>query len=96
MREIEPLFDWCYTRKSQLGVDYEYVTVYSEWKETHPDEALPDYFVTTKDITKDEHVAVQAAVQRWIDASISKTVNLPYEATKDDVSNVFIKLYKSG
>jgi ribonucleoside-diphosphate reductase alpha chain len=93
---IEPFFDWCYTRKSQLGVDYEYVKVYSEWKEAHPDSPLPDYFVTAKDITTDEHVAVQSAVQCWVDASISKTVNLPYEATKDDVSNVFIKLYKSG
>jgi ribonucleoside-diphosphate reductase alpha chain len=93
---IEPFFDWCYTRKSQLGVDNEYVKVYAEWKEAHPNEPIPDYFVTTKDITVDEHVAVQSAVQRWVDASISKTVNLPYEATKDDVSSVFIKLYQSG
>jgi len=103
---IEPFFDFRYTRKSQLGVDYEYVKVYAEWKEAHPtgvsknaddnDEALPDYFVTTKDITVEEHVAVQSAVQRWVDASISKTVNLPSEATKDDVSNVFKKLYQSG
>ena len=103
---IEPFFDFRYTRKSQLGVLEEYVKVYAEWKEAHPnrrfitadnhDEPLPDYFVTAKDITTDEHVAVQAAVQRWVDASISKTVNLPYEATKDDVSDVFLKLYKSG
>ena len=70
--------------------------VYAEWKEAHPNEPLPDYFVTAKDITTDEHVAVQAAVQRWVDASISKTVNLPSEATTDDVSNVFNKLYQSG
>jgi len=101
---IEPFFDFRYTRKSQLGVDYEYVKVYAEWKEAHPPtpnpskegNELPDYFVTTKDITVDEHVAVQSAVQRWVDASISKTVNLPSEATKDDVSNVFLKLYASG
>jgi ribonucleoside-diphosphate reductase alpha chain len=93
---IEPFFDWCYTRLSQLGVDYEYVKVYTEWKEAHPDSPLPDYFVKTLDITVDEHVAVQAAVQRWVDASISKTVNLPSSATKDDVSNVFKKLYESG
>jgi ribonucleoside-diphosphate reductase alpha chain len=93
---IEPFFDWCYTRKSQFGVDEELTKVYAEWKEAHPDSPLPDYFVTTKDITTEEHVAVQSAVQRWIDASISKTVNLPSEATKDDVSNVFNKLYESG
>ena len=93
---IEPFFDWCYTRKSQLGVDKEYVKVYAEWKEAHAEKALPDYFVKTSDITVDEHVAVQSAVQRWVDASISKTVNLPSNATKDDVSNVFKKLYFSG
>ena len=103
---IEPFFDFRYTRKSQLGVDYEYVKIYAEWKEAHPtgvsknaddnDSPLPDYFVTAKDITTDEHVAVQAAVQRWVDASISKTVNLKKEATRDDVSNVFKKLYESG
>ena len=70
--------------------------VYADWKEANPDEELPDYFVTTKDITVDEHVAVQSAVQRWVDAAISKTVNLPKESTKDDVSNVFFKLYQSG
>ena len=109
---IEPFFDFRYTRNSQLGVDEEYVKVYAEWKENHPPtpnpsthpcpskggegNELPDYFVTTKDITTDEHVAVQSAVQRWVDASISKTVNLPSNATKDDVSNVFKKLYESG
>jgi ribonucleoside-diphosphate reductase alpha chain len=93
---IEPFFDFRYTRKSQLGVDYELMKVYAEWKESHPNEHLPYYFVTTKDITTDEHVAVQSAVQRWVDASISKTVNLPNNATKDDVSTVFKKLYQSG
>ena len=93
---IEPFFDLSYTRKSQLGVDYEYVKVYAEWKEAHPNEPIPDYFVKASDITTDEHVAVQAAVQRWVDASISKTVNLPSSATKNDVSNVFRKLYESG
>ncbi len=93
---IEPFFDWQYSRKSQIGVDEEYVKVYADWKEAHPDSPLPDYFVTTKDITVDEHVAVQSTIQRWVDASISKTVNLPNEATKSDVSNVFLKLYQSG
>ena len=94
---IEPFFDFRYTRKSQLGVDEEYVKVYAEWKEAHPSAAtLPDYFVKASDITVDEHVAVQSAVQRWVDASISKTVNLPSNATQDDVSLVFKKLYESG
>ena len=92
---IEPFFDWRYVRKSQIGADEEYVKVYADWKEKKNEE-LPDYFVKTSDITVDEHVGVQATVQRWVDASISKTVNLPSNATKDDVGNVFKKLYESG
>ena len=93
---IEPFFDFCYTHNTQFGVDEEYVEVYSKFKSAHPNSQLPDYFVTARDITAEEHVAVQAAIQHWVDASISKTVNLPYEATKNDVSLVFNKLYESG
>ena len=52
-----------------------------------PDSALPDYFVSSEHIMPREHVDVQAAAQRWIDSSISKTANVPtgfaYEAFKD-------------
>ncbi len=54
---------------------------------THPAEQLPDYFTTADDITPIEHVDIQAASQKWIDSSISKTANVPtdfkYEAFKD-------------
>ena len=48
---------------------------------------LPDYFLTTDDITPEQHIDMQAAAQQWIDSSISKTINVPtdieYEAFKD-------------
>jgi ribonucleoside-diphosphate reductase alpha chain len=48
---------------------------------------LPDYFVTTDDISPQQHVDMQAAAQQWVDSSISKTINVPsdieYEAYKD-------------
>jgi ribonucleoside-diphosphate reductase alpha chain len=54
---------------------------------TNPAEQLPDYFTTADDITPTEHVDIQAASQKWIDSSISKTANVPtdfkYEAFKD-------------
>ncbi len=54
---------------------------------TNPAEQLPDYFTTADDITPIEHVDIQAAAQKWIDSSISKTANVPtdfkYEAFKD-------------
>jgi ribonucleoside-diphosphate reductase alpha chain len=54
---------------------------------TEPKDALPDYFVSAESVTPQQHVDVQAAAQKWIDSSISKTVNvptgIPYEAFKD-------------
>lgn len=54
---------------------------------TVPGEQLPDYFVTADDITPTQHVDIQAAAQKWVDSSISKTANVPtdypFEAFKD-------------
>ena len=63
---------------------------------TKPDEQLPDYFVTSESITPAEHVDIQAAAQRWVDSSISKTANVPtdfkYEAFKD----IYLYAYEQG
>jgi ribonucleoside-diphosphate reductase alpha chain len=72
---IEPFFSWMYYRKSRLGLHEEQVPLVKEWFEQHPGETkLPDYFVTAMDLTPEEHVRVQAAIQRWVDSSISKCV----------------------
>lgn len=72
---IEPFFSWVYYRKSRLGLHEEQVPLVKEWFEAHPDETdLPDYFVTAMDLTPEEHVKVQGAIQRWVDSSISKCV----------------------
>ncbi|CAK0756498.1 Vitamin B12-dependent ribonucleotide reductase [Gammaproteobacteria bacterium] len=57
---------------------------------------LPDYFVTAEDITPHEHVEVQAAAQRWIDSSISKTVNVPSDFPFEDFKDVYLHAYRKG
>lgn len=57
---------------------------------------LPDYFVTTADLTVQDHIAIQAATQKWIDASVSKTINLPEETTYGDFIQVYTLAYHSG
>ena len=57
---------------------------------------LPEFFVTSSDITVDERVDMQAVWQSHIDASISSTVNLPKEATVDDVRNIYTKAWQNG
>lgn len=94
---IEPFFSWVYYRKSRLGLHEEKMPIAQEWLEQHPDETkLPDYFVTAMELAPEEHVRVQAAFQRWIDSSISKTANIPNEWTVEQVADLYMYMYDTG
>lgn len=60
------------------------------------DNALPDYFVSAADITPKQHVDVQAAAQKWIDSSISKTANVPTEFAFEDFQNIYHYAWQKG
>lgn len=101
---IEPIFANSYTRmtKSLHGEDHEYkvyTPIVSEYMKEHgitSEEELPDYFVTSATISVENRVDMQAVWQSHIDASISSTVNLPNEATVEDVRNIYMRAWKSG
>jgi ribonucleoside-diphosphate reductase alpha chain len=94
---IEPFFSWVYYRKSRLGLHEEQVPLVREWRAAHPDQGdLPDYFVTAMDLSPTEHVRVQAAIQRWVDSSISKTANLPNEYTVEQTRELYEYMYELG
>jgi ribonucleoside-diphosphate reductase alpha chain len=93
---IEPFYFWSYYRKSRLGKHEERVKVLEEWQQANQGETMPDYFVTAMDLTPEEHVKVQAAIQRWVDSSISKTCNLPNSYTIEQTKEVYELLYSSG
>ncbi|MDX1433003.1 MAG: adenosylcobalamin-dependent ribonucleoside-diphosphate reductase [Gammaproteobacteria bacterium] len=57
---------------------------------------LPEYFVTAEDITPCEHVDVQAAAQRWVDSSISKTANVPTNYRYEDFKDIYMYAYSKG
>ena len=57
---------------------------------------LPDYFVAADDITPTEHVDIQAAAQRWIDSSISKTANVPTDYPYEDFKDIYLYAYEQG
>lgn len=94
---IEPFFSWVYYRKSRLGLHEERAPIAQQWFDENPGETtLPDYFVTAMDLTPEEHVRVQAAIQRWVDSSISKTSNVPNEYTVDQTRELYELMYELG
>ncbi|MFK8079260.1 MAG: LAGLIDADG family homing endonuclease [Granulosicoccus sp.] len=60
------------------------------------DEQLPDYFMAADDISPKDHVAVQAAAQRWIDSSISKTANVPTDFAFEEFKDIYMYAYDQG
>jgi ribonucleoside-diphosphate reductase alpha chain len=63
---------------------------------TTPTDKLPDYFTTADDITPREHVDIQAAAQKWIDSSISKTANVPTDYPYEDFKDIYLYAHEQG
>jgi len=59
-------------------------------------EQLPDYFIAADDIHPKQHVDVQAAAQKWVDSSISKTANVPTDYPYDDFKDIYMYAYEKG
>jgi ribonucleoside-diphosphate reductase alpha chain len=60
------------------------------------DEKLPDYFVSADDISPKSHVDIQAASQKWVDSSISKTANVPTDYAYADFKDIYLYAHKQG
>ncbi|MBT8081450.1 MAG: adenosylcobalamin-dependent ribonucleoside-diphosphate reductase [Gammaproteobacteria bacterium] len=60
------------------------------------DSTLPDYFITADEVTPNQHVDIQAAAQKWIDSSISKTANVPTEYAYDSFKDIYLYAYEQG
>lgn len=98
----EPIFATSYTRKTESLVNEEkYYKVYTPIikkliDEGFSEETLPEYVVTSEQIPYRERIKVQATLQKFIDASISSTINLPESATIDDVEAIYRLAWEEG
>ncbi len=93
----EPYYAWSYYRNSRLGMFEERATIVEKYQTLHDgNPVLPDYFVTSMELFPEEHVRVQAALQTWIDSSISKTCNAPNSYTVDDTKHLYDLAYDLG
>lgn len=93
---IEPYFAFKYFRQSRLGYDEQFVPIAQNWLEQHPGEPLPDYYVTAMDLSAENHIRVQAAIQKWVDSSISKTANCPADFTVQDTAELYELAFELG
>jgi len=93
---IEPYFAFEYFRQSRLGFDKQYVPIAKQWKDNNPDKDLPDYFVTAMNLSAEDHIRVQAAIQKWVDSSISKTANCPADFTVEETKKLYELAFDLG
>jgi len=63
---------------------------------TNDAERLPDYFIASDDINPKEHVEVQAAAQKWVDSSISKTANVPTDFAYEKFKDIYLYAHEQG
>lgn len=101
---IEPIFANYYERKTESlhgkDVYYKvYTPIVEKYMKEHgltDDSQLPEYFVTSKDIGYMNRIKMQSAWQKYIDASISSTINLPESTTPEEVMDIYIAAWKHG
>ena len=98
---IEPVFDFEYRRRllSPDGSErQETIRDYAArlFRDTHGDAPLPEAFVTAHDLSPQQHLLMQAALQRHVDASISKTVNCPESIAFEDFETLYLDAYRLG
>ena len=99
---LEPVFSFCYrrkvlmpdgTRREEQVSDHAYRLFRRIFGEEAP---LPDYFVTAQTLSPDDHLRMQAAAQKYIDSSISKTINCPEDISFEAFRDIYMRAYDLG
>ncbi len=97
---LEPYFSFSYFRSGRLGKFIEVkADIVQEYLDKHPEadpNNLPEWFIAAMDLAPEAHADVQCIIQRWIDSSISKTVNAPKGYSVEQVEKVYERLYRGG
>ena len=97
---LEPYFSFSYFRSGRLGKFIEVkADIVQEYLDQHPEadpNNLPSWFVAAMDLSPEAHADVQCVIQRWVDSSISKTVNSPKGYSVEQVQKVYERLYRGG
>ncbi len=99
---IEPSFANSYVRNIRVSgkktkvqqevFSYEYFI----WKQKFGDRELPDWWSVTNDLSVEDHISIQSAVQKWCDSSVSKTANVPTDYDFGEFKKIYFNGWKSG
>ncbi|MFC7060605.1 vitamin B12-dependent ribonucleotide reductase [Halobacillus seohaensis] len=97
---LEPYFSFSYYRSGRLGKFIEVkADIVQEYLDKHPEQDpdhLPEWFITAMTMSPEAHADTQCVIQRWVDSSISKTVNAPKGYSVEQVEKVYQRLYNGG
>jgi len=97
---LEPYFSFSYYRSGRLGKFIEVkAEIVQEYLNANPDtdpDNLPNWFISAMELSPNAHADTQCVIQRWVDSSISKTVNAPKGYTVEQVEDIYQRLYKGG
>lgn len=97
---LEPYFSFSYYRSGRLGKFIEVkADIVQEYLDANPDQDannLPKWFIAAMELSPEAHADTQCVIQKWVDSSISKTVNAPKGYSVEQVENVYRRLYKGG
>jgi len=100
---LEPVFALSFTRRFRTGNDDEYEErkvadyAYRLFSEIYSENTeKPDYFVTTDKVVPRQHVDMQAHLQKYVDSSISKTINVPNDFPFDEFKDIYLYAYEQG
>ncbi|MDT8862508.1 vitamin B12-dependent ribonucleotide reductase [Alkalihalobacillus sp. MEB130] len=97
---LEPYFSFSYFRSGRLGKFIEVKAgIVEDYLQANPDadaNELPEWFISTMELPPEAHADVQCIIQRWVDSSLSKTVNAPRGYTVEQVQAVYERLYRGG
>lgn len=90
---IEPIFAFEVTSKILDGEIKDVHPLYRQWQDKHPGEPLPDYFITAGEVKPEDHIKMQAVFQEYVDSAVSKTINFPSEATREDFAEAYMMAF---